>query len=84
MSTTRKQLIAIAFSFLLSLLVGVAWGFILFGVGEPGRECVKSGGAAFGSALVLCIAVIMLFHFRDDHNAEPQAPRPNRTKAPTE
>ncbi|MFE4611604.1 hypothetical protein ACFRK5_25150 [Streptomyces niveus] len=84
MSAFQKRLIALAFSLFLSLLVGVAWGFILFGVGESGRECVKSGGSAFGGALVLCTAVIMLFHFRDDREEKPQAPPPSRTKAPAE
>ncbi|WP_329289608.1 hypothetical protein [Streptomyces pseudovenezuelae] len=76
MSVTHKRLLSLVFSLLLSVIVGVAWGFILYATGEPGRKCVAPAGGAFGGSLVLCVAVIMLFPFRDDSGELGQTPPP--------
>ncbi|MEU3512602.1 hypothetical protein ABZ733_32970 [Streptomyces longwoodensis] len=81
MSANQKRLVALAFSLLLSIATGVAWGFILYGTGTPGRECVQPAGAAFGGTLVLCVAVIMLFPFRDDDQSGPMSPPKVETPA---
>ncbi|WP_330468719.1 hypothetical protein OG547_30125 [Streptomyces longwoodensis] len=76
MSANLKRVLALAFSLLLSLVSGVAWGFIRYGAGTPGRECVGPAGAAFGGTLVLCVAVIMLFPFREDGDQSGPMPPP--------
>ncbi|GHG99131.1 hypothetical protein [Streptomyces lanatus] len=84
MSANRKRLICLAFSVLLSIIVGLVWGLMLYAMDEPGVECVKAGGTAFGGSIMVGLAVIMLFPFKDDGGAgtTAQAPVENRPGTP--
>ncbi|MER7983905.1 hypothetical protein [Streptomyces sp. NPDC095817] len=82
MSANGKKVLALMVSVLTSALMGLGWGVILRLLGEPVIECVKDGGAAGGGTLVACLAVIMLFPFKDDQLPPPQLPAPPRTPVP--
>ncbi|MFE9864803.1 hypothetical protein ACFYPZ_19060 [Streptomyces sp. NPDC005506] len=66
MSGNVKRVLALGIATLASAFVGLAWGVVLRLLGEAMVDCVKDGAGAGGGALVLSVAVIMLFPFKDD------------------
>lgn len=79
MSGNRKRLLALLLGAILSAFIGLAWGVALRLLGEPVVGCVKDGAAAGSGAMVLAVAVIMLFPVREDLST-PSAP--TRSKEP--
>lgn len=81
MSGNAKRILALMFGALVSVVVGLAWGLVLRGLGEVVLDCVKDGAAAGGGTFVVCLAIIVLFPFKDDPGVSlpPQAPAPPRT-----
>ncbi|MFJ6893624.1 hypothetical protein [Streptomyces hokutonensis] len=81
MSANGKRLVALGVSALAAAFIGLAWGVVLRGLGESVLECVKDGAGAGGGTFVVCLAIIVLFPFKDDPGTSltPQAPAPPRT-----
>lgn len=76
MSGNAKRILALMFGALVSVVVGLAWGLVLRGLGEVVLDCVKDGAAAGGGAFVVCLAIIVLFPFKDDPCANVPPPPP--------
>ncbi|MGW3738272.1 hypothetical protein [Streptomyces sp. NPDC005148] len=78
MSGNGKRILALGFAVLASAFVGLVWGVVLRQLGEAMVDCVKDGAGAGGGTLVVSVAVIMLFPFRDDgpDTGTPQASNP--------
>jgi hypothetical protein len=76
-----KRVLALMVGALASAFVGLGWGVILRLLGEPLVECVKDGGTCGGGTFVVCVAVIVLFPFKDDH-LPPPPPVPTPPRAP--
>jgi hypothetical protein len=79
-----QRVLALMVGALASAFVGLGWGVILRALGEPVIDCVKDGVAGGGGTFVVCLAVIVLFPFKDDSSrslSPPPAPAPPR--APT-
>jgi hypothetical protein len=79
-----QRVLALMVGALASAFVGLGWGVILHTLGEPVIDCVKDGAAGGGGTFVVCLAVIVLFPFRDDSGRGVTAsPTSNSPGAPT-